>query len=64
MIKHHNYHLGVSFYVRLREWGAMTRYSASRGIMYSAPPANDEESESAAEAETDAETAEPTPADD
>lgn len=43
----------------------MTRYSASRGIMYSAPPAADEESESGAEAEAGTDPdAEPTPADD
>ena len=40
----------------------MTRYSASRGIMYSAPPATDDDAE--VEAATDAESAEPTPADD
>jgi len=41
----------------------MTRYSASRGIMYSAPPTNDEDEE-AVEAVTAAEDGEPTPADD
>jgi hypothetical protein len=59
MIKHHNYHLGVCLSVLVREARAMTRYSASRGIMYSAPPANGE-----SEPDTEAETAEPTPADD
>lgn len=38
----------------------MTRYSASRGILYTAPPT---EESADAEAETDAET-DPTPADD
>jgi len=37
----------------------MTRYSASRGIMYTAPPESASATEEAAEAE-----AEPTPADD
>lgn len=41
----------------------MTRYSSSRGIMYTAPPTEDDtETEAAAEAEADA--AEATPADD
>ncbi|MFB6084400.1 MAG: hypothetical protein ABEJ94_09165 [Halorientalis sp.] len=40
----------------------MTRYSASRGIMYSAPPTD--EDDEAAEAATAAEDGEPTPADD
>lgn len=40
----------------------MTRYSASRGILYSAPPSPASD-DADAEAETDAET-DPTPADD
>ncbi|WP_256867890.1 hypothetical protein [Halorientalis salina] len=40
----------------------MTRYSASRGIMYTAPPTDDQETDDEATAEADA--AEPTPADD
>ena len=40
----------------------MTRYSASRGIMYSAPPTGDDDAET--EAATEAESVEPTPADD
>lgn len=41
----------------------MTPYSGSRGIMYTAPPATDDEDEDAtAAAETD--VSEPTPADD
>ena len=40
----------------------MTRYSSSRGIMYSAPPTDDSETD--ADATADADAAEPTPADD
>lgn len=40
----------------------MTRYSASRGIMYTAPPTADDDTE--VEATTEADAAEPTPADD
>jgi hypothetical protein len=39
----------------------MTRYSASRGIMYTAPPATDEETSTA---EVESETTEPAAADD
>lgn len=43
----------------------MTRYSASRGIMYSAPPTDDaDEDDDAVEAATATEDGEPTPADD
>jgi hypothetical protein len=43
----------------------MTRYSASRGLLYSAPPAADEDAETAdADAASDAEAADPSPADD
>ena len=41
----------------------MTRYSASRGIMYSAPPTEDEDEE-AVEAATAAESGDPAAADD
>jgi len=44
----------------------MTRYSGSRGIMYTAPPGTESEDEAAetADAEAEADATEPSPADD
>lgn len=57
--------LGAAFYVGADHDVVMTRYSSSRGIMYTAPPTDDEaEVDATAEVEVDADAAEPTPADD
>ena len=56
--------LGAAFYVGDGHSVVMTRYSSSRGIMYTAPPTEDDETEVDATAEAEADAAEPTPADD